>query len=49
VRVVGVFDAPGVAFFQAVFDLRRDFGVAQVGQKAELALRQAAGGIGHHD
>ena len=48
VRIVGVLDAPRIALVQAVLDLQRDLGVAQVGQEAELALGQAPGGIGHH-
>jgi hypothetical protein len=48
VRVVGVLDAPGVASGQAVVDLGADLVVGQVGQEAELALGDAAGGVGHH-
>jgi glycyl-tRNA synthetase (class II) len=37
--------------FQNILETSRKtlpFGIAQVGQKTELALRQAAGRVGHH-
>src|ERR1700741_3611713 len=47
-RVVGVFDAPGIPLGKAVLDLQRDLAVGQLGQEAELALCDTAGGVGHH-
>src|SRR5580658_3213971 len=48
VRIVAVLDAPGVAALEAVLDLQRDFRVRQLGEKAELALRDLAYRIAHH-
>src|ERR1700722_1354263 len=47
-RVVGVFDAPCIAFAETVVDLQRNLRVVELGEVAELALRDAGDRVGHH-
>jgi hypothetical protein len=47
-RIIGVFDAPGIALVESVFDLQGYFRIGEIGQVAELALGDAANRIGHH-